>query len=188
MDGLSPPKPKDLRLSLSTWIGICKYKRSSAPKTNSISGTIRSVKSCQPVTVKQVCGCRIGQPNTLCQYAWSIHLPDKHSQPANKTVAKNIPTCIVQAIPPRKAEGWHSILSLIEIQHPKSHWSLFTSKQIPQHGRLKNKSADPTQPNPKCCLPYGTAQRHPWWLGCSCAGHCTERQADTMSCLRGLNL
>lgn len=115
------------------------------------------MKYCQPVTVKQVCGCRIGQPNTFCQYAWSIHLPDKCSQPANKTVAKNIPTCTVQAIPPRKSEGWDSVLSLIEIQPSKNHWSLFTSKHIPQHQCLKNKTVL-TQPNPKCCLSYGTAQ------------------------------
>lgn len=143
------------------------------------------MKYCQPVTVKQVCGCRIGQPNTLCQYAWSIHLPDKYSQPTNKTVAKNIPTCIVQAIPPHK--NWDSILSLREIQHSKKHWSLFSSKHIPQHWWLKNRTVL-TQFNPKCWLSYGTAQKQPSWLGCSCAGHCRERQADTISCSRGLNL
>lgn len=92
---------------------------------------------------------------------------------------------MVQAIPPHK--NWDSILRLIEIQHSKKHWSLFSSKHIPQHWWLKNRTVL-TQFNPKCCLSYGTAQKHPSWLVCTCAGHCKERQADTISCSRGLNL
>lgn len=106
------------------------------------------------------------------------------ANPPIKQLLKTYPR--VQAIPPHK--NWDSILSLIEIQHSKKHWSLFSSKHIPQHWWLKNRTVL-TQFNPKCCLSYGTAQKHPSWLGCSCAGHCKERQADTISCsLNLLNL
>lgn len=71
--GLSPSKPKKLRhiLSRACTLG---YASTRGPKTNSISGTIRLEKHSQPGTAKQVCRCRIGQPNTSCQNAWSMHL------------------------------------------------------------------------------------------------------------------
>lgn len=110
-DGLSPPKPKKPRTYFEQRLrsGICQYKRSSAPKTNSISGTIRSVEHSQPGTAKQVCGCRIGQPNTSCQYAWSMHLPEKYNPPVKQLLST--PMCIIQSIPLHKSEGWGSILT-----------------------------------------------------------------------------